>query len=158
MYIKKCKNIAIDKSPLLASFYSNIIKYPISDIHDFVDRFSNEIICRTFLEQIRWNGTPTCPFCNCQKQYTLKDGKTYKCANNKCYKKYTVTVKTIFENTNIPLQSWLTAIYLCMFYKNRVSSTELSRLLSITQKSAYIIIDKIIKLTHGFLINPNKGY
>lgn len=93
-----------------------------------------------YLEGLRWEGSPECPHCGSDKYYKFKNSRTYKCGNNKCYKKYTVTVGTIFENSKIPLYKWFAAIYVCTAHKKGISSHQLGRDLSISQKSCTSVI------------------
>lgn len=37
--------------------------------------YSDEDKCRAYMEQMRWGGNPTCPFCGMHNPYKLKDGK-----------------------------------------------------------------------------------
>lgn len=106
-------------------------------------RFPDDSSARGYLEQQRWNGTPTCPFCTHDGWYKLKDGKTYKCSNRKCHKKYTVTVGTVFHGTHIPLNLWFAAMYLLGSHKKGISSHQLGRDLAITQKSAWHMLHRI---------------
>ncbi len=113
------------------------------NLTEVILHFSTDKVCREFLEANRWNGTPTCPHCGCDKWYKLNDGKTYKCGNKECYKKYTVTVGTIYENTNIPLPKWFAAIYIITAHKKGISSIQLAKDLGVTQKSAWFMTHRI---------------
>jgi transposase-like protein len=115
-----------------------------TNLYDLREYFSNETVCREYLEQFRWNGNPVCPFCSYSKPpYKLNDGKTYKCSNKDCYKKFTVTVGTIFENTKIPLSKWFVAMYLITSHKKGISSLQLHRDLGVTRKTAWFINHRI---------------
>jgi hypothetical protein len=59
----------------------------------------------------------TVPFCGCEKYYVIEGGKRYKCANNECYKKYSATVGTIFENSKISLSVRYTALHVITVHK-----------------------------------------
>ena len=63
--------------------------------------------CIRYLEQKRWNNIPTCPYCKSQKsgQKRLR----YNCLD--CKNSYSVTVGTVFENTNLPLYKWFMALH-----------------------------------------------
>src|SRR5215204_1333758 len=114
------------------------------NLKDLLKTFSSDQICREFLEKQRWKGKPVCPFCGSMDgAYTLNDGKTYKCKEKLCHKKYTVTVGTIFENTKVPLSTWFAAIYLCTAHKKGISSLQLHRDLGITQKTAWFMLHRI---------------
>lgn len=103
--------------------------------------FSDEANCSTYLEQLRWNGAPACPYCNHTKIYRFGNGKIFKCA--KCRKKFSATVGTIFENTKISLQKWFVAIYIASSHKKGVSSLQLAKDLGVTQKTAWFMLHRI---------------
>ena len=76
--------------------------------------FSDEDAARALLEDMRWQGNPTCPHCGGLEPYTLtakatskKPGRKglYKC--KACRKQFTVTVGTVFEDSRIPISKWL---------------------------------------------------
>lgn len=107
-----------------------------------LDHFKKEETCIEYYEQLRWNGKPACPFCNTDKK-PYKTTRGYKCSNNECYKKFTVKVGTIFENSKIPFRIWFAAIYICTSHKKGISSHQLRKDLGITQKTAWFILHRI---------------
>jgi hypothetical protein len=113
------------------------------NLTDLLDKFKDEAACREFLVQQRWNGVPECPYCGCRKSYKIEGGKRFKCGNPECWKKYSVTVGTIFEASNIPLRKWFAAVYLMTAHKKGISSVQLAKDLSITQKSAWFMAHRI---------------
>ncbi len=113
------------------------------NLYDLRQYFKNETVCREYLERFRWDGNPVCPFCYSDKPYKLGDGKTYKCSNKDCKKKFTATVGTIFENTKIPLSKWFVAMYLITAHKKGISSLQLHRDIGVTQKTAWFINHRI---------------
>ena len=104
---------------------------------------SDESVCREYMEQMRWGGSPFCPHCSSTKPYKLKDGKAYRCSNKSCRKDFSVTVGTIFENSKVKLSTWLAAIYLLTGHKKGISSHQLARDLGVTQKTAWFINHRI---------------
>lgn len=118
------------------------------DLRDFdslfqlLDYFTTEEICEQHLAVIRWNGVPTCPYCESDRVNTLK-GKTnrYKCYG--CRKQFSVKVGTIFHDSKISLRKWFVAIYLITSHKKGISSYQLGRDLKISQKSAWFILHRI---------------
>jgi transposase-like protein len=112
---------------------------------EMMAKFSDEKTCRAYLETMRWKGAPTCPKCGHREAYKLGDGKTYKCKNKVCFKKFTVTVGTVFENTNIPLNTWFAALYVSASHKKGISSIQLSKDLGITQKTAWFMLHRLRK-------------
>ncbi len=105
--------------------------------------YSDEDKCRAYMEQMRWGGNPTCPFCGMHNPYKLKDGKTYRCKLSTCRKDFTVTVGTVFENSKVKLSVWMAAIYLCTGHKKGVSSHQLARDLGLTQKTAWFVEHRV---------------
>ena len=76
-----------------------------------------------------------------KKTYEFKDGKLYKCAS--CRKKFTLTVRTIFEDSKIHLRKWFIAIYLITSHKKGISSLQLSKDIGVTQKTAWFILHRL---------------
>jgi len=113
------------------------------NILELTQYFSDEKTCREYLAEVRWRGKPICPYCGYDKVYRIEDGNRFKCANKDCSSKFSVTVGTIFENTNIPLQKWFIAIYLACNHKKGISSLQLGRDIGITQKSAWFVLHRI---------------
>lgn len=110
-------------------------------LNQLINHFAKEETAVKYYEQLRWNGNPVCPHCGAEKPYATTRG--YKCSDNECYKKFTVRVGTIFENSKIPFKVWFAAIYLCTSSKKGVSSVLLAEQLSITQKTAWFVLHRI---------------
>jgi transposase-like protein len=115
----------------------------VKNLKDLMTRFQDEAACRDFLVQQRWNGEPVCPYCGHRKSYKIEAGKRFKCANQACYKKYSVTVGTVFEASNISLTTWFAAMYIITAHKKGISSVQLSKDLGVTQKTAWFILHRI---------------
>lgn len=107
------------------------------------NHFKDESTCIDYLIKQRWNNKPVCPHCGHNKSYKIENGKRFKCANNECYKKFSVTVGTIFENSKIKLNIWFAAIYLATAHKKGISSLQLHRDLGVTQKTAWFMLHRI---------------
>lgn len=118
-----------------------MINIEVGSLFNLLERFQNEQDCRDYLEQIRWNGKPKCPHCSHDSVYKFKDGKLWKCA--KCRKQFTVKVGTIFEESNISLRKWFTAIYIISAHKKGISSLQLSKDIKVTQKTAWFMNHRI---------------
>lgn len=113
------------------------------NLKELMVKFSNEDVCRQHLIQQRWNGKPECPYCGSGKHYIIENGKRFKCGNSECYKKYSVTVGTIFHASNIPLTTWFPAMYLISAHKKGISSVQLAKDLGVTQKTAWFMLHRI---------------
>ncbi len=109
---------------------------------ELLDHFKDEKTCRDFYEQQRWGGKPYCPHCGSTKTPYRTD-RGFKCSEKACYKKFSVTVGTIFEQSHIPLRTWFAAIYLITAHKKGISSLQLGRDLNIPQKTAWFLEHRI---------------
>jgi transposase-like protein len=115
----------------------------LTNLMDFYKRFPDEQTCREYLFNERFpDGKVVCMKCgSTEKIYNLADGKRYKCGN--CKHIFTVTVGTVFEASHIPLQKWFLAIYLVSAHKKGISSLQLHRDISVTQKTAWFMLGRI---------------
>lgn len=115
-----------------------------SNLVEVLMHFSTQETCKSYLENVRWNGNVTCPCCDSDHVYILKKQFTYKCGNKECKQNiFSVTKGTIFENSAIPLQKWFAAIWLMTSHKKGISSLQLSKDLGITQKSAWFVLHRL---------------
>lgn len=103
--------------------------------------FSDEQVCRDYLENIRWGGFPVCPHCGHKEVYIYSNGKLYKC--KECKEQFTVKVGTIFEDSKISLSKWFVVIYLLTAHKKGISSLQLHRDIGVTQKTAWFMLQRI---------------
>jgi transposase-like protein len=117
--------------------------FEAKNLKELMSKLTSEDVARNYMEQMRWNGNVICPFCEAHDPYKLKDGKTYRCKSKTCQKDFTVTVKTVFENSKIKLSTWICASYLLSAHKKGISSLQLSRDLGITQKSAWFVLHRL---------------
>lgn len=108
---------------------------------ELVRYYSDEENCKKLLAQQRWPNGVACPHCGCEKVYTTNRG--YKCANKECYKKFTVISGTIFENTKIKLNVWFEAIFVLSAHKKGISSHQLAKDISVSQKAAWFILHRV---------------
>lgn len=115
--------------------------FEFNNLTDLLLTFNTEEKCKAYFEQQRWKGKVCCPHCGHEKIYRTNVG--FKCASNKCYKKFTVTVGTVLENTNIKLQKWFMAIYLFTAHKKGISSCQLARDIGVSQKTAWFMLHRV---------------
>ena len=115
----------------------------VKNLKDLMAKFKDEAACRDYLVKQRWNGKPVCPYCSCDRSYVIENGKRFKCANKECWKKYSVTVGTIFEASNIPLSTWFPAVYFITAHKKGISSVQLAKNLGVTQKTGWFMLHRI---------------
>jgi transposase-like protein len=112
-------------------------------IVQFQKEFDSDEKCRAYLEQQRWGGIPTCPFCGSINVCRLKTRKLFKCREKECRKQFTVLVGTIYQDTKISLQKWFTATYILAVHSKGISSLQLSKWLDVTQRTAWHLTHRI---------------
>ena len=115
-----------------------------------MERFSTEEAAREYLERKRWPEGPVCSHCGSGEAYRLTPKPDSKRPGRKgllkckaCRKQFTVTVGTIFEDSHIPLNKWLIAIYLVCSSKKGMSAHQLHRMLGITYKASWFLCHRI---------------
>lgn len=109
---------------------------------DLVKEFPTEQSCIDHLTGLRWNGYVVSPFDPTSKVYKCK-GNKYRCKNTGKY--FNVRTNTLFDNTKIELIKWFMAIWLVTAHKKGISSLQLSRDIDVTQKTAWFMLQRIIK-------------
>lgn len=109
-------------------------------IFDLLKAFPDEQTCINHLENLRWNGVPVSPFDSESKVYKCA-GNKYKCKTTGKY--FNVRTATIFDNTKIPLQKWFLALFIFSSHKKGISSHQLARDITVTQKSAWFLLHRL---------------
>jgi transposase-like protein len=109
-------------------------------IFDLLKAFPTEQSCIDHLERLSWNGNPVSPFDAGSKVYKCA-GNKYKCKNTGKY--FNVRTNTIFDNTKIPLQKWFLALYVFSSHKKGISSHQLAKDITVTQKSAWFLLHRL---------------
>ena len=103
--------------------------------------FADLDVATDFVAKLRWPDGPICPECGGKEHSYLKTRRVWKCKG--CRKQFSVKKGTIFEDSPIPLDKWLLAIWEIANDKNGISSRELGSKLGLTQKSAWFVNHRI---------------
>jgi transposase-like protein len=109
-----------------------------------IQYFSDEQVCIDAVGAMRWPDGPRCPDClgdDAKNPYYLKTQKRWKCRS--CRRQFSVKVNTVFEDSPIPLQKWLPALWMLVSCKNGISSWELHRALKVSQKTAWFMLHRL---------------
>ena len=107
-------------------------------------RFPDQEACIEHFESVRWGDDPHCPYCGSLSVARKADGERIGRWNcHDCHSSFNVFSGTIFEKTKIPLQLWFMAVGVIVNAKKSVSSYQLSRDLSLNQKSAWYMQQRI---------------
>lgn len=101
---------------------------------------NNQKECLALLEQIRWSGTPQCPYCESLKSRKLKNEFRYQC--NECFTSYSVTVGTLFHKTHVDLEKWFLAISLVLEPES-ITVRQLAKEISVHKNTANYMVKRI---------------
>jgi len=96
-----------------------------------------------FMVARRWPDGVACPTCGSKDVRFISTRRMWECKTKHARKQFSVKVGTIFEDSALPLDKWLVAIWLIANCKNGISSYEIARALGITQKSAWFMLHRI---------------
>ncbi|MCE8163848.1 MAG: IS1595 family transposase [Candidatus Moeniiplasma glomeromycotorum] len=121
-------------------------------IDDLLDNTSEQELIN-YLEEVIWDGKLVSPFDPTSKVYTLKDG-SYMCSKTK--KKFNIKVWTPFVKSRIPLRKWFRAVYMLFGQTGGISSYQLSKLIGLSQRTAWYMLDRLRNSNDFFLINNAK--
>jgi transposase-like protein len=109
-----------------------------------IEYFANPDTAFQFMCSVRWpTGEITCPRCGSDKVKFIKTRRMFECKVCTTQEQFSVKVGTIFEDSPVPLNKWLAAIWLLSNCKNGVSSYEVARDLHVTQKTGWFICHRI---------------
>jgi transposase-like protein len=123
--------------------------------------FTDNAKAREWLEARVWPNGPMCPHCGATgDDVTSLHGKAhrpglYQCAA--CREQFTVTVKTVFERSKIPLSKWLAALFLLTASKKGVSAHQVHRSLGISYKSSWFMMHRLREAMRSGGLTPPMG-
>jgi Transposase and inactivated derivatives len=104
--------------------------------------FSDPERAFVYAVNLRWpDGKVTCPRCGNDKHSFIKTRRLWFCKG--CEKQFTVKVGTIFEDSALGLDKWMSAVWMIVNAKNGISSWEIHRALGVTQKTAWFMLHRI---------------
>ncbi len=102
-------------------------------LSQFDGLFPDETACKQYLTMRRWPKGPQCPRCENTKVYE----STARPFHWQCMKcgprprtpyRFSLTVGTIFENTNYPLKTWFKVLYYMLTSKKGMSALQIHRM------------------------------
>ena len=113
-------------------------------LRDAIIWFADFEHCREFMMQLRWpDGVVKCPTCGATKLTWLAKQRVWKCYARHERPTFSLKTGTIFEDSPIALEKWLTAAWMIISCKNGISSYEIHRGLGVTQKTAWFMLHRI---------------
>lgn len=113
-------------------------------LQEAVVYFANPDNCLLFLAGRRWpDGVVICPRCGSKDVGFIASRRMWQCKNRHPLAQFSIKVGTIFEDSPIGLDKWLSAMWMIASCKNGVSSYEIHRALGVTQKTAWFMLHRI---------------
>lgn len=120
--------------------------------------FSDPANCMEYVVVRRWPDGVVCPTCGNAKVSFLKNQNKWQCSSRHPKRQFSLKTGTIFEDSPIGLDKWLTAMWLLVTCKNGISSYEVSRDLGISQKSAWHMMHRIRLAVHDGSLEKLSGH
>ena len=111
------------------------------NIAQIYEIFPTQDDCIAHLERSRWGGTPKCPYCNSIITSAVPPERRHHC--NSCNTSFSVTVRTIFHRTRLPLQKWFLVVSLLLSGKKGISARQLGRDIHVDKDTAWRMAMKI---------------
>lgn len=110
---------------------------------ELFEMFPDENAAHAWFESVRWPHGRECPWCESKRTRETPSRKPmpYWCSD--CRRYFSVKVGTIMESSKLPLRKWVVGIYLMSTNLKGVSSMKLHRELGVTQKTAWMMAQKI---------------
>src|SRR5216684_4569392 len=99
--------------------------------------------CQAVMIEARWPKGVTCPTCGARDPRYISTRRLWECKTKHPRRQFSAKVGTIFEDSALPLEKWLPAVWLIANAKNGISSYEIHRALGVTQKSAWFMMHRI---------------
>jgi hypothetical protein len=113
-------------------------------LREAIRYFGDPDVALEYAKMLRWpDGIVKCPHCGATDAWFLPSERLWKCRTKHPLRKFSVKVGSIMEDSALPLDTWLCAIWMLANCKNGVSSYEIQRGLGITQKSAWFVLQRI---------------
>src|SRR3984893_16578841 len=108
-----------------------------------INSFSDPDNCLNYLIARRWKEGVVCPTCESKNVSFIASRRLWQCKTRHPKAQFSIKVGTIFEDSAIGLDKWLTAMWMVASCKNGISSYEIHRGLGISQKTAWFMLQRI---------------
>lgn len=111
----------------------------------FQKRYGTEAQCERALLQARWPHGFLCPRCQHTGHSTFYRGSRHYWQCSACRHQCSLRSDTVFDNTKLPLTTWLLALYLLSQAKTNLSALELMRHLGVCYRTAWRLKHKLMQ-------------
>ena len=116
----------------------------LKTLQQAIVHFSNQDNCIAYLSAKRWkDGVVVCPHCGAAGAKFMPSRRVWQCKTRHPKSQFSIKVGTIYEDSAIGLDKWLTATWMVVNCKNGISSYEIARNIAVTQKTAWFMLHRI---------------
>ncbi|MDF2646057.1 MAG: hypothetical protein K0Q73_1862 [Paenibacillus sp.] len=114
-----------------------------STLEQFQQQFPTEEACIDYFFWTKWPSGFSCPHCGHSRAYITSTRRLplYECLQ--CHHQTSLTAGTIMAGSRTSLHKWLTAIFLISGTEQGTNAVALSKIISVTYKTAWLILHKI---------------
>jgi transposase-like protein len=128
-------------------------------LQEAVIYFADPDNCIKFFGARRWPNGVECPTCGSKAVSYISTRRIWECKSAHPRQQFSIKVGSIFEDSALGLDKWLTAAWMICNCKNGVSSCEIARSIGVTQKTAWFMAHRIRKAmqTGSFMKLGGKG-
>ncbi len=113
-------------------------------LQEAIQYFADPNNCIDYLANRRWGKDGvSCPTCGSREVSFVPSRRVWQCKTRHPKCQFSIKVGTIFEDSPIGLDKWLTAMWMLANCKNGASSWEIHRTIGVTQKSAWFMLQRI---------------
>lgn len=111
----------------------------------FLRRYGSERQCEQALEAARWPEGFVCPHCagTRHSKFTRQEQAYWQCSS--CRRQTSLRAGTVFDNTKLPLTTWMLALYLLSQSKTNLSALELMRHLGVSYPTVWRMKHKLMQ-------------
>ncbi len=113
-------------------------------LSEFFQQYPDEASAVQQFVEWRWSDGLRCAHCDSVRVSVARNQRmAYRCRD--CRKRFSIRTGTVMADSNLPLHTWLTAIYLATTGIKGTASTKMASDLSITQKAAWHLGQRLRK-------------
>lgn len=115
------------------------------NIIEIFQSFTSQEQAVDYLEKVRWNDEPSCPYCGSlhvgRHASGDRDMARWQCRD--CTRAFSVTVGTLFHGTHVPLRNWFLVLALMLNAKKSASAYQIARDLDMRRPTVWSMMQRI---------------
>jgi len=115
----------------------------LKTLQEAIKYFADPERARLYFVARRWPNGVTCPRCGSDNVAWQPKYNRWQCNVRHERRQFTCKTGTLFEDSPLPLEKWMMAMWMICNCKNGVSSYEIHRDVGVTQKSAWFMMHRI---------------